>query len=68
MFSQVISLSKIKVALGDEGAWDYARQTELLSRYNRLYQLRDGPLEKLWGGGRGIFEPQEFFFAIKFLV
>ena len=30
--------------------------------------LRDGPLEKLWGGGRGIFEPQEFFFVIKFLV
>ena len=22
--------------------------------------LRDGPLEKLWGGG-GIFEPQEIF-------
>ena len=30
--------------------------------------LRDRPLEKLWGGGRGIFEPQEFFFVIKFLV
>ena len=31
--------------------------------------VRDGPLEKLWGGGRGIFEPQEeFFFVIKFLV
>ena len=29
---------------------------------------RDGPLEKLWGGGgRGIFQPQEFFFVIKFL-
>ena len=28
--------------------------------------LRDGPLEKLLGGG--IFEPQEFFFVIKFLV
>ena len=27
----------------------------------------DGPLEKLWGG-RGIFELQEFFFVIKFLV
>ena len=27
-----------------------------------LDELRDGPLEKLWGGGgRGIFEPQEFF-------
>ena len=26
--------------------------------------LRDGPLEKLWGGGGGlgILEPQEFFF------
>ena len=30
--------------------------------------IRDGPLEKLWGRGRGIFEPQEFFFVIKFLV
>ena len=30
-------------------------------------QLRDGPLEKLWGGGRGIFELQEFF-VTKFLV
>ena len=29
--------------------------------------LRDGPLEKLWGEW-GIFEPQEFFFVIKFLV
>ena len=28
--------------------------------------LRDVSLEKLWGGG--IFEPQEFFFVIKFLV
>ena len=33
----------------------------------RVAYLRDGPLEKLWGGG-GIFEPQEFFFVIKFLV
>ena len=31
-------------------------------------KLRDGPLEKLWGGGRGIFESQEFFFVIKFVV
>ena len=31
--------------------------------------VRDAPLEKLWGGGgTGIFEPQEFFFVIKFLV
>ena len=41
---------------------------------------RDGPLEKLWGGGGGgggggaggggwqIFQPQEFFFVLKFLV
>ena len=28
--------------------------------------FRDGPLEKLWGGGGwGILEPQEFFFGIK---
>ena len=30
-------------------------------------ELRDGRLEKL-RGGRGIFEPQEFFVVIKFLV
>ena len=29
--------------------------------------IRDGPLEKLWGG-RGIFELQEFFFVIKFFA
>ena len=31
------------------------------------FGVRDGPLEKLRGWG-GIFEPQEFFFVIKFLV
>ena len=31
-------------------------------------ELRDGPLEKLWGRGGGVFEPQEFFFVIKFPV
>ena len=30
--------------------------------------IRDGSLEKLWGGGWGIFEAQEFFFVIKFLI
>ena len=33
-----------------------------------IINFRDGPLEKLWGGGRGIFELQEFFFVIKFLA
>ena len=33
------------------------------------FGVRDGPLEKLWGkGAGGIFEPQECFFVIKFLV
>ena len=36
--------------------------------FETMKQLRDGPLEKLWGGGGGIFEPQEFFFVIKFLA
>ena len=35
---------------------------------NIAYIIRDGPLEKLWVGGGGIFEPQEFFFIIQFLV
>ena len=32
--------------------------------------VRDGPLEKLLGGWGewGIFEPQEFFFVIKFVA
>ena len=30
-------------------------------------KLKDGPLEKLWGGG-GSFEQQEFFFVMKFLA
>ena len=34
---------------------------------NQSLDLRDGPLETLWEG-RGMFEPQEFFFVIKFLV
>ena len=35
-----------------------------------LLLVKDRPLEKLWGGGRGrgIFELQELFFGIKFLV
>ena len=35
------------------------------------YYLRDGPLQKLWGGGGGVegnFRAAGIFFAIKFLV
>ena len=33
-----------------------------------ILSITNGPLEKLWEGGRwGIFEPREFFFVIKFL-
>ena len=35
---------------------------EIDERNTKSLTLRDGPLEKLWGRGRGIFEPQEFFF------
>ena len=41
-----------------QGHWGSRR--EILS-------IRHGPLEKLWGVRWGIFEPQEFFFVIKFL-
>ena len=43
---------------------------EIDERNTKTLTLRDGPLEKLWGGGggRGIFEAQEFFFVIKFLL
>ena len=30
--------------------------------------LRDGPLEKLWGGGEGNFRAAGIFFVIKFLA
>ena len=35
-----------------------------------FFKLRDRPLETLWGAGvcLGIFEPQEFFFVMKFFV
>ena len=46
-----------------------SRENETVEVFSlaKVKYLRDGPLEKLWGG-RGIFEPQEFFFVIKFLV
>ena len=51
-----------------------ARRLLLSSRVSSLVinlltinlSFRNGPLEKLWGGG--ILEPQEIFFVIKFLV
>ena len=42
----------------NSGHWGSRRET---------FSIRDGPFEKLWGRGGGIFEPQEFFFVIKFL-
>ena len=33
-----------------------------------ILSIRDGSLEKLWGGGWGIFEPQEFFFVFRFFL
>ena len=46
------------------------RVTACFNRMNSShFSVRDGPLEKLWGGGGvGIFEPQEFSFVVKFLV
>ena len=51
------------------------RVTACSNRMNSShFSVRDGLLEKLWGGGgvggerRGIFEPQELFFGVKFLV
>ena len=51
-----------------------ARRLLLSSRVSSLVinlltinlSFRNGPSEKLWGGG--ILEPQEIFFVIKFLV
>ena len=34
-------------------------------QFSRSFGLRDGPVEKLLGGGGGIFEPQEYFFVTK---
>ena len=50
-----------------QGLTNWADKERLRVRLTFEKQLRDGPLEKLWGE-RGIFEPQEFFFVIKFLV
>ena len=41
--------------------WYDEHQTTNDKIWLQKFLLRDGPLEKLWGG-RGIFEPQEFFF------
>ena len=50
------------------GPWANQGKTDGFSRgWVGLSALRDRPLEKLWGLG-GIFESQEFFFVIKFLV
>ena len=47
--------------------WRTRHVDKRIEKELKAIKLRDGPLEKLWGG-RGIFEPQEFFFVIKFLV
>ena len=39
----------------------------VINSFTRLSDFRGGPLGKLWGE-RGIFERQDFFFVIKFLV
>ena len=42
---------------------------EIDERNTKTLTLRDGPLEELWGRGGGrIFEQQELFFVIKFLL
>ena len=55
-------------ALGKNIAYTPAAQSNSSCSVNTLQRIRDGPLEKFWGGGGGIFEPQEFFFVLKFLV
>ena len=66
-----VSLIKYECSIGLELSF---RSFEIhLVRMKVETNIRDGPLEKLWGGeggggGRGIFEPQEFFFVTKFLV
>ena len=42
-------------------------KNSVIKTLENISSLRDGPLEKLWGG-RGIFKLQEFFLIIKFLV
>ena len=40
--------------------WRTRHVDKRIEKELKAIKLRDGPLEKLWGG-RGIFEPQEFF-------
>ena len=63
-----ILLSSAYIHLGvDVTIWSVTKVWQSMTFASKYSSLSDGPLEKLWGG-RGIFEPQEFFFVIKFLV
>ena len=59
----------IRNVIGSVGGQPTTIQLTTVNLTAEQLSLRDGPSEKLWGGGgRGIFEPQEFIFVIKFLV
>ena len=59
------------VIVTEDALWKWIAHSIHLTRWvswiSKYSFIRDGPLEKFWGG-RGIFEVQEFFFVIKFPV
>ena len=62
-----MAFSSIRTSAGFEVTRDIRNAPKWASVKGSCSEIRDGPVEKLWGG-RGIFELQEFFFLIKFLV
>ena len=48
--------------------WADKKRLRARLTFETMKQLRDGPLEKLWGGGVGNFRAAGIFFVIKFLV
>ena len=65
------SLFPVFCDLTEEGEYPGCQRLPVSVKSLQTAVFWDGPLQKLWGwggGGRGIFEPQEFFFVIKFLV
>ena len=54
-------------ALGKNIAYTPAAQSNSSCSVNTLQRIRDGPLEKFWGGGGEFWGPRNFFLFSNFL-